>query len=93
MVFVVIGVLMLVMKIAEFGPVADLSWWIVLAPFGLAVAWWTYADASGWTKQREMNKMDEKKRQRRIEQLDALGMDAKGRRGRSDTAKKARRRF
>lgn len=93
MVFVVIGVLLLLMKIADFGPVGMWSWWIILAPFGVAVLWWAWADASGWTKRREMNKMEEKKKQRRIEQLDALGMDAKGRRGRSETAKKARRRF
>jgi hypothetical protein len=37
--------------------------------------------------------MEEKRRQRRIENLDKLGMDAKGRRGRSESAKQARRRF
>lgn len=93
MVFVVLGVLLLVMKIAEFGPVGAWSWWWVLAPFGAAVLWWWWADASGFTKRREIDKIEAKKKQRRIDNLDALGMDAKGRRGRSETAKQARRRF
>ncbi len=92
MYFVVLGVLLLVMKMAEFGPVATWAWWVVLSPFGLAMAWWAWADGSGWTKQREMDKIEAKKEQRRLSNLDALGMDAKGRRGRSDTAKQARRR-
>jgi small Trp-rich protein len=93
MYFIVLGVVLLVMKIAEFGPVATWSWFGVLAPFVLAAAWWAWADASGWTKRREMEKMEAKKRQRRIDNLDKLGMDAKGRRGRSESAKQARRRF
>jgi small Trp-rich protein len=92
MVFVVIGVLLLLMKIADFGSVAAWSWWIVLSPFACAIAWWWFADTTGWTKQREINKMEDKKRQRRVDALDALGMDAKGRRGRSETAKRARHR-
>jgi small Trp-rich protein len=93
MYFIVVGVLLLVMKVAEFGPVGAWPWWGVLLPFGLALVWWAWADATGWTKRREMDKMDAKKKQRRIDNLDALGMDAKGRRGRSESAKQARRRF
>lgn len=92
MYFVVLGVLLLVMKVAEFGPVAEWSWLAVLSPFGVAVAWWAWADASGLTKRRQMEKIEAKKVQRRIENLDALGMDAKGRRGQSSSAKQARRR-
>ena len=93
MYLIVLGVLLLVMKIAEWGPVGEWSWWFVLAPFAGAVVWWAWADKSGWTKRREMDKMEEKRRQRRVENLDKLGMDAKGRRGRSESAKQARRRF
>ena len=93
MYFIVLGVVLLVMKIAEFGPVATWSWWWILSPFGVAVVWWAWADATGFTKQREIDKMEAKKRQRRIDNLDKLGMDAKGRRGRSESAKQARRRF
>jgi len=82
MYLVVLGVLLLVMKLAEFGPVAQWSYWIVLAPFAGAVVWWSYADASGWTKRREIDKMEERKRERRRNNLDALGLDDKGRRQR-----------
>ena len=93
MYLVVLGVLLLLMKIADVGPVGAWSWLAVLSPFAGAVIWWAFADASGWTKRREVDKMEEKKRQRRIDALDKLGMDAKGRRGRSESAKQARRRF
>jgi small Trp-rich protein len=92
MYLVVLGVLLLIMKIADFGPVGAWSWWFVLAPFAGAAAWWAWADASGLTKRREIDKMEDKKRQRRVDNLDKLGMDAKGRRGRSESAKQARRR-
>jgi small Trp-rich protein len=93
MYLVVLGVLLLLMKTVDFGVVAAWPWWVVLSPFAGALAWWAWADATGWTKRREMDKMDAKKRQRRVDALDKLGMDAKGRRGRSETAKQARRRF
>jgi len=93
MFFIVIGVILLVMWVADFGPVGAWAWWAVLWPFAAAAIWWWFADVSGWTKRREMDKMDEKKRKRRVEALDKLGMDAKGRRGRSESAKQARRRF
>ena len=92
MVFVVIGVLLLLMKLADFGVVGVWTWYVVLLPFGVAALWWWFADTTGWTKQREINKMEDKKRQRRIDALDNLGMDHKGRRGRSESAKRARRR-
>ena len=70
----VIGLLLLVAKIAEVGPAAGLSWWIVGAPFAGAVLWWRFVDASGITKRREMKKMEERKEQRRERSLEALGL-------------------
>ncbi len=75
------GVLLIVMKVAEFGPVAEWSWWVVLAPFPLAVAWWAWADSSGLTKKREIDKMEQRKAERRRKHLVNLGMDDHGRRG------------
>jgi small Trp-rich protein len=71
---VIVGVLLLLAKFAEFGPFADWSWWIVLAPFGLAVLWWEFADSSGWTKRRAMDKMEKRKVDRRERAMEALGM-------------------
>ena len=82
MYLVVLGVLFLAMKLAAFGPVADWSYWAVLAPFGGAVAWWTYADKTGRTQRQAMDKMEARKDARRRKNLDALGMGDKGRRPR-----------
>ena len=80
MYFIVLGVLLLLMKVVEFGPVGDWGWLAVLWPFGAAVIWWWWADATGYTKRREMDKMEARKVDRRQKNLEALGMDHKGRR-------------
>lgn len=54
MVFLILGVVLSIMKYMEFGPVAVWDWWMVLAPFGLATAWWAWADATGYTKKKAM---------------------------------------
>lgn len=56
MYFLVTGVILLVMKYLEIAPVVGWDWWIVLAPFGLATAWWTWADQSGYTKRKAMER-------------------------------------
>jgi small Trp-rich protein len=88
--FIVVGVLLVVMKLADFGTVAAWSWWVVLVPFGLAALWWAYSDASGLTKRREMDKLDEKKRERRRKALDALGIDRNAQK-RGEVADRVRR--
>jgi small Trp-rich protein len=72
--FLIVGVLLLAMKLTDFGPAAQWSWLWILLPFGLAVAWWTFADVSGLTKRREMRKMDERKAERRQRSLEQLGL-------------------
>jgi len=69
-----IGIVGLAMKYLEMDPVAAWSWWIVLSPFALAVAWWSWADASGYTKQKEIDKMAKRKQDRIDKQRDAMGM-------------------
>ena len=90
MVFIVIGVLLIVLKLADIAPVATMAWWWVLSPFALAAAWWAYADGSGLTKRREMDKLEDKKKERRQKAMDALGID-RGRQQREDSAERARR--
>lgn len=74
MYFLFIGLVALALKYLEIGPVAALSWWIVLLPFALAMTWWAWADASGYTKRREVDKMDKRKQQRIDKQRTAMGM-------------------
>jgi small Trp-rich protein len=80
MYFIVVGVVLLGLKVADFGPVGQWSWWLVLAPFGLAAVWWAWADASGWSKRRAMDRMQEKKVERRRRNMEALGTEPKRRR-------------
>lgn len=76
--FVGLGVLLLVMNLANIGPVGawtwEDDWWLMLAPFGLAVVWWTWADATGLNKRRAMEKIDARREERRRKNLDALGL-------------------
>ena len=69
-----LGISMLAMKTLEYGPVTAWSWWVVLAPFALAVVWWTWADQTGYTKKKEMDKMDKRKADRIEKQREAMGM-------------------
>lgn len=79
MYFLLIGVLGLILKFLEIGPVAAMSWWLVLSPFALAVVWWAWADASGYTKRKEIKKMDDRKQKRLDKQRDAIGLSTKKR--------------
>lgn len=75
-----LGLILLALKYLEIGPVAAWSWWWVLAPFALAVAWWAWADASGYTKRKAMER-EEARRQARIERnKDAIGTNFKRKR-------------
>jgi small Trp-rich protein len=88
--FIIVGVLLIVLKFADVAPVGAMSWWWVLSPFALAAAWWAYADASGMTKRREMDKLEDRKKERRQKSMDALGID-RNRQKREDSAERARR--
>ena len=69
-----LGVFLILLKYLEIGPVATWSWWWVLSPLGVAVAWWAWADASGYTKRKAMQKMDQRKQDRINKHKQALGM-------------------
>lgn len=72
MYFLGLGILFLVLKLLGLTMVAQWSWWYILAPFGLAVIWWAWADTSGYTKRKEMEKMEKIKKDRLQQQRDAL---------------------
>lgn len=83
---VVLGVLLSVLKLAGLGVVAGWSWWVVLAPFALAAAWWAVADATGITQRRAMEQEARRAAARREAQFESLGLKspAPGRATRSD---------
>jgi small Trp-rich protein len=73
MALVVIGVLLLALKLLGVG--GDfLPWWLVAACFVAAAFWWGYADSSGLTQKRSMDKAEDRKRARRERALESLGM-------------------
>jgi small Trp-rich protein len=73
MYFLLAGLALLLMKYLEFGPVATWSWIAVLSPFAMAIAWWAWADASGYTKRKAMQLEAERKQARIDKNRQAIG--------------------
>ena len=74
MLFLGLGIVLLALKYLEIGPVAAWAWWVVLAPFGLAVLWWAWADWSGYTKRKAVEREDARKKARLEKQREQLGL-------------------
>jgi small Trp-rich protein len=74
MYFVAVGVILLALKYLEIGPPANWDWWVVLLPFAAAVVWWMWADGTGWTKKKAMEREDQRKAERIEKQREAMGM-------------------
>jgi small Trp-rich protein len=66
MYLLLLGVALVVLKYMEISPFAAWAWWMVLIPFGLALAWWSWADSSGYTKRKSVDR-ENKKHQERLE--------------------------
>lgn len=84
MYFVLLGLLLIACNLAGIGPMGNWEWdsldiFKMIWPFGLAVAWWVWADETGYNKRREIEKIENKKAERRVANLAALGMDKRGR--------------
>jgi small Trp-rich protein len=75
-----LGIILLAMKYLEIGPVAGWNWWVVLAPFGLAFAWWTWADMSGYTKRKAVERENKRKQARIDKSREHLGLKTTHRR-------------
>ncbi|HMS05967.1 MAG TPA: TIGR04438 family Trp-rich protein [Burkholderiaceae bacterium] len=71
--FLSLGVVLVLLKYLEIGPVAAWSWWMVLLPFGLAAAWWAWADASGYTKRKAVERENARKQARIDKSKEKLG--------------------
>ena len=77
-----LGLVLLALKYLEIGAVAAWSWWVVLSPFALAVVWWTWADMTGYTKRKAMERESVRRQARIDKNRDALGLGTKGKSGR-----------
>jgi small Trp-rich protein len=61
----VIGVLLGVLRFAEVGPFAKLSWWWVALPFVLVVIWWeVVVPTFGLDKKKEHEEFDRERKKR-----------------------------
>ena len=74
MLFLLLGLLGIALKYFEVGMVAGWSWWIVLSPFALAIAWWAWADSSGYTKRKVVEREERRKQARIDRQKSNMGM-------------------
>ena len=72
-----LGIILLLLKYLEIDPVAAWSWWAVLSPFAAAVVWWTWADWSGYTKRKAVQREDARKQARIDKSREALGLGTK----------------
>ena len=80
MLFIFIGIGLLVCSFMDWGPMAawnfDLAGdlWKFVLPFALAIVWWIWSDATGWTKRKAMA-TDAKRKQDRLDRnIDAMGL-------------------
>lgn len=75
-----LGIILLAMWYFEIGPVAAWSWWVPLIPFVLAVLWWSWADSSGYTKRKAMERENLRRQERIDRNKDAIGTNFKKKR-------------
>jgi len=66
MFFVVLVCILIGFRVMDVGPMAGWSWLWLLAPFGGIVVWWLYADRSGLTAAKSMER-EHKRQQGRVE--------------------------
>ena len=68
-----VGIFLLALKYLEVAPVSNWSWLVCLIPFGLAMVWWAWADGTGYTKKKAMEREDSRKKERIEKQKIAMG--------------------
>ncbi len=69
-----IAVILTALKYLEIGPVANMDWWWILGFYGATIVWWAWADGTGYTKRKAMERMAERKQARIDKNKEALGM-------------------
>lgn len=69
-----LGLLLALLKYLEIGPVATVEWKWFLIPFGLTIAWWWWADSTGYTRRKAMERIEKRKQDRLDKHKAALGI-------------------
>jgi len=66
-----VGLVLLVSKLLDFGPLAELSWWWVLLPFLAALIWWeVFERRLGLDKKKAFDELERAKKERIARALD-----------------------
>jgi len=66
MFFLGVGIVLLLMKYFEIGPVASWSWFIILSPFLAAIIWWEMIVPALGIRQKSGEDVAEQAKQQRI---------------------------
>jgi small Trp-rich protein len=80
MFFVIVGVILVVCNLMGWGPMGQWNWelsgdlWKMVLPFVLAIVWWIWSDATGWTKKKAMVRDQQRKQDRLDRNIDAMGL-------------------
>jgi len=76
-----VGLVLLVSKLLDFGPLADLSWWWVVLPFVLAGIWWeVFERRLGLDKKKAFDELEQAKKDRIARALERDKVRRPGRR-------------
>ena len=72
---VLLGVLKVLahLEVSDVAGISEMSWWWVLGGFALSAAWFTYADKSGLTRRKVMERIAKRKQKRMEKQRELLG--------------------
>jgi small Trp-rich protein len=74
-----LGIVLIALKYLEIGQVATWEWWWVLSPFGLAVVWWAWADWSGYSKKKVVQRENQRRQARIDKSRQSLGIETRRR--------------
>lgn len=69
-----LALVLTLLKYLDIGPVGHWPWWWIGVPYAAAAAWWWWADTFGYTKRREVEKIEQRKQDRINRQKEALGV-------------------
>lgn len=72
MALVLLGVVFVLLRWLGIGPTAEWPWYVLLLPFGLALLWWAWSDASGRTRRLQDEKYQRLKAERRARATEGL---------------------
>lgn len=65
------------LDVVDVGGISALSWWWVVGGFALSAAWFSYADRSGLSTRKAMERLDQRKQERIQKQRELLGSQRK----------------